>query len=1071
MLKLVSLLTLVFCCLAYAVQSQAPSTVKPLFALDQPLTFAYVSWEKRARIEGGRVVLREAGMTGQGGAGMGLASPVNLTPFADSSPGLRLRVGPKNGVKTLRLFVKDEAGATGEWDFAMPAAGGEAVLVTPQEGAPLSMPNRLGDPERTPNLARIREWQIIGDWSNVPIDAEVEAIVAVPPDAAIRTARAGRAQREKEAQEAAIRAEEELRKKYPSNADLRRVSPVTNRILVLHFREGSIQYGGVRPDGKFAPQGENRVHYAPMDIKAATDPARYQITSADDAAYAKPARPLRLGYKAKGNDFNNPYTVPQFLRDYWVYAELPAPLQTGRTYTIELGKIAGNLQRFRFTFDEKALRSPTIHTSHVGYKPDAPKYAYFSQWMGNFNSPDHPDGALNLAPFADTPVHIADAATGKVLKTYRGMRLQKSRTEPDLAQPNMTGADVYSVDFSDFRTPGRYMVVAKGIGASWPFEIGERVYEDAHRATLRSVFFQRRGIEKRMEEFDRVYPRSHHPDMNKFVYGKVHGEGGKIDDPRPVTDIWGWYGDAGDWDGYDSHYVVPYVLLLTHDLRPKHFRDGDTNNSWRADLKGPWIEEGKSGVPDILDEARWLIEFYRRARHELIRQGLGTGGVPGYVGRDAGAEAQPSWNDDRVLYISEERVDMAYAYAGAAAYYVHNLNKSHGKVHPDSAGWLAEARDAFRWAQARKDESENARRMRELAAACLYVATSEPEFQAIFKADWQWDALRNDGAWVGQNPNALASAIYLISGAEKPNLDKELHAQVRASMITRADNVTDNNERVGFRLGGLEGHQAVRMNLITVPRVFFQIVAHELTGAEKYRRSIHNTLAYVFGGNQEGRSRLTGIGHESEQDAFVPDAWYLLDLNHKVYRNPIFPGHSAYGLLSGWDVGGPGSESWARTSTLPLVDRWPVGEQRMRSRYSIAGSEWTISQNHPWYALATGYLLPTDNRPLPPFRRPTVALKLAQNEIDLARPMRLAATTSDATERVEYYFEWRFIGESTDRKSGFAFVWDPSQTELKAGDEVQITAVAYDKRGEISLPSPKGERTLKVTGRPVGSRL
>lgn len=37
---------------------------------------------------------------------------------------------------------------------------------------------------------------------------------------------------------------------------------------------------------------------------------------------------------------------------------------------------------------------------------------------------------------------------------------------------------------------------------------------------------------------------------------------------------------------------------------------------------------------------RWL-DFGRRARTELKRQGLGSGGVPRYVGRDAGAENQP----------------------------------------------------------------------------------------------------------------------------------------------------------------------------------------------------------------------------------------------------------------------------------------------------------------------------------------------------------------------------------------------------------------------------------------------
>lgn len=1040
--------------------AQAAEAERVLVDFQKPFMFAYTSWENKVKTQGGVALLRGEGVTGQGGAGF--IADLDWKAQAAQMPVLRVRVGAQNKVRELVFRVGDDKEAQSLWQYVLPAPGNDWVTLSPKDGASLSEPNVRE--KGTLDLGRIKQWQIQGNWDAGALDVEVQNVVAVAPNAAALQARTARAKREAEAREAAIRAAEELRKKYPSNSDLLRVLPVTNRILLLQFREGHIKYGGVRPDGTFAPQGQNTVFYAPMDIKAATEAARYRITSADDKAYANPANPVRVGYKAKGNDFNSPYQTPQFLRDYEVYAELPQPMKTGRTYTIDLGGIAGNLKRVRFTFDEKTLRSPTIHTSHVGYTPDAPKYAYFSQWMGTFNSPDHPDGALNLAEFVKTPIHIADATTKKIVKTYQGMQIQKSRKERDLANPNLTGADVYSLDFSSFRTPGRYVVFAEGIGASWPFEIGDHVYQDAHRATLRAVFFQRRGIEKQMYEFGRVYPRSHHPETNKFVQGTVTGEGSKMDNPRPVTGIWGWYADAGDWDGYSSHYSVPYVLLFTHDIRPRNFRDGDYNNAWRQRPTDPWTQEGKSGLPDILDESRWLIEFYRRARHELVRQGLGTGGVPGYVGRDAGATDRPSWSDDRELYVSEERVDMTYAYAGAAAYYVHNLNKHHGKVHPDGAAWLADARDAFRWAQSRKDESEEARRMRQLAAACLYLATSEPEFQTTFKADWQWDGQRNDGAWLNHTPNMLASALYLLSGADKPNLDKEFHAQVRASMIARADKVTDNNEQVGFRYGGLENHQQVQMNLITVPRVFFQIVAYAATGAEKYRRSIHTTLAYVFGGNQEGRSRLTGIGHEAEQDAFLPDAWYLLDFNHKVYRNPIFAGFSAYGLLSGWDVGGPGSEAWARSSALPVIDQWPIGEGRMRSRYSIAGSEWTIHQNHPWYILATGYLLPADNRPLPPFSRPTVALKLTENAINLATPMRLAATTGESTQRVEYYFEWRFIGESTNRANGFAFVWDPSQTELKGGDEVQITAVAYDKRGNKSLPSPQGERMLKVTG-------
>jgi hypothetical protein len=353
--------------------AQAAATEQVLVDFQQPFLFAYTSWENKVKTQGGVALLRGDGVTGQGGAGFN--ADLDWKAQAAQMPVLRVRVGAANKVRELIFRVLDDKEAQSTWNYVLPTPGNDWVTLSPKDGATLAEPNTRE--KGTVDLGRIKQWQIQGNWDAGALDVEVQSMTAVAPDAAALQARTARAQREAEAREAAIRAEEELRKKFPSNADLLRVLPVTNRILQLHFREGHIRYGGVRPDGTFAPQGQNTVDYAPMDIKGAMDTTRYRIVSTNDAAYTTPTRPVRLGYKAKGNDFNSPYQTPQFMRDYWVYAELPQPMKTGRTYTIDLGGIAGNLKNFRFTFDEKTLRSPTIHTSHVGYTPDAPKYAYF----------------------------------------------------------------------------------------------------------------------------------------------------------------------------------------------------------------------------------------------------------------------------------------------------------------------------------------------------------------------------------------------------------------------------------------------------------------------------------------------------------------------------------------------------------------------------------------------------------------------------------------------------------------------------------------------------------------------
>ncbi|MCL4203955.1 MAG: glycoside hydrolase family 9 protein [Pirellulaceae bacterium] len=847
-----------------------------------------------------------------------------------------------------------------------------------------------------------------------------------------------------------------------SAADLLRVLPVTADVLMLHFKDGHIDYNGVRPDGTYEPQGENRVYFSRLlDMQAATDAASYRIMSGDDPNYSSAMRPAAMGVKAKGAEFNSPYKTPPYLREYWVYAALPTPLSSGKSYTVQVGDLAENLNRFAFTFDPRWVRSPAIHVSQAGFPPGAPKYAYFSQWMGTLDTPQHPGGALDLSRYADGAFHICDAQSREVRRTYRGLTLQKSRDEKDPSHGNWTRADVYSLDFSDFNQPGRYVVVAEGIGCSHPFEIRPDAYFAAHLAAMRGVFLQRRGIVKDFPEFSREYPRSHHPDINEFVAGKVEGEGKRIDDPRPVEGIWGWYADAGDWDGNPTHYAVPLTLLLTYDLRPQNFRDGDIGNRWKVHPDDSWTEEGGNGLPDLLDEARWWLDFGRRARGELRRQGLGTGGVPRYVGRDAGAHIQPSWADTRVQWVDTGAAETTYAYAAGAAYFAHCLNDLQARsgrtgIHPETAGWLSEARDAFAWAEAQKDPSAQDKRQRQLAAACLYLATGDAGYQAEFKAEWQADNERNNGAWVSPMPNLFASAVYLVSCKDLPNLDRDFYGDVKANIVRRANFGTDNAEQVGFRFAGVEPGQWVGMNLITVPRGMFQAIAYEVTGDRKYLDAMHNSLAYVLGGNPESRTRLSGVGFDREQDVFLCDAWYLLDLNHQAYRNPIFPGASAYAIPM-FDVGGPGSEHWARSSTLPDIKDWPLGEQRMRSRYSIAGSEFTVHQNHPWYVFATGYLLSEGARDALRFSRPTVCLNPIVTSSSAASPVRLSVRASADTERVEYYYDWHFAGESTDGANGFALAWDVVQTNLQLGDSATITAIAYDTQGESSLPNPEAE--------------
>ena len=151
--------------------------------------------------------------------------------------------------------------------------------------------------------------------------------------------------------------------------------------------------------------------------------------------------------------------------------------------------------------------------------------------------------------------------------------------------------------------------------------------------TVRGLYHNRSGIAltQPCTEFTRNAP--HNPNITSGFAGKLrytasrfvdwnNGDNDPADKPaieagdKGPLNTWGWYQDAGDWDTYYSHLNIPCMLMFTWEAAPDHFRDNELN-----------IPESGNGIPDILDEASWLLRFYYRTRHEIIQQGYGTGGV------------------------------------------------------------------------------------------------------------------------------------------------------------------------------------------------------------------------------------------------------------------------------------------------------------------------------------------------------------------------------------------------------------------------------------------------------------
>lgn len=170
---------------------------------------------------------------------------------------------------------------------------------------------------------------------------------------------------------------------------------------------------------------------------------------------------------------------------------------------------------------------------------------------------------------------ICDAITGEVI--YKGKAIAYSGRDWGMNS-------AARLDFSGFMEPGGYYVSAGGT-KSEPFRIGSDVYEGTADYILRYMRQQRCGY-------------------NPYYADSCHTHDGFIvDHPTRTGEIidavGGWH-DASDYLQYVTTSAnAVYQMLFAWSKNPGIYIDSfDTNG-----------DPGKNGIPDILDEAKWGIDW------------------------------------------------------------------------------------------------------------------------------------------------------------------------------------------------------------------------------------------------------------------------------------------------------------------------------------------------------------------------------------------------------------------------------------------------------------------------------
>ncbi len=517
---------------------------------------------------------------------------------------------------------------------------------------------------------------------------------------------------------------------------------------------------------------------------------------------------------------------------------------------------------------------PPILTNQLGYKPDTAKIAVFREIT------------------SETEFSVVNAASGEVV--YTGS-LYGERENTSAAETNWYG------DFSAVTEPGSYYITCGTLDASYPFEIGSTVYHDLLDDTVRMFYLQRCGC----EVVDDTYG---HP--------ACHTDAATILGTEETIDVSGGWHDAGDY----GRYVVPAAkavadLLLAYEANP----------SVHSDSVG--IPESGNGVPDILDEARYEIEW-------MLKMQADSGGVYHKVncrGNTGNVMPEKETSMQYVTPVSTTATaDFCAVAAMAAEYYV--------QIDPQFAQTcLQAAKSAWTFLEANPDlilvdptdlgdtnggyQDSTDGDERYWAACQMYRATGDSAYlDAIdnISAKYYKDGL--EWHMVGHYGNI---ALLTMDG-----IDTELaeYAKAKEMLFNWVNVYTKNAAETGYETAYATYTWGSNMSIANAGIVLS--VAYRLTGDEACLADAQKQLHYLLGRNPNGICYVTGHGTASPQNPH--------------HRPSIFVGQAMPGML----VGGVNSDLADPAAQKYLADAAPA-KCYVDQSGSYSTNEITIYWNSP----------------------------------------------------------------------------------------------------------------------------
>jgi|SRR5690554_6053608 len=456
----------------------------------------------------------------------------------------------------------------------------------------------------------------------------------------------------------------------------------------------------------------------------------------------------------------------------------------------------------------------------------------------------------------------------------------------------------YRLNFSEYQTPGIYYVQAGDI-KSPEFEISDKVYNGTADFILNYMRQQRCGY-------------------NPLLKDSCHTEDGYIVDHPELTgehiDVTGGWHDASDYLQYlTTSANATYQMLFAYWKNPEIFTDKHNADG----------TEGSNGIPDILDEAKWGLDW-------LVKMNPDSGFMFNQIADDRDHQGFRLPNQDSVDYgkgferpvyfITGKQQGVckhknrttgvsssAAKFASAFAFGYLLLNKYYPEF---CKPLLDKAIDAYEFAKTDLGvcqtasclspyfyEEDNYVDDLELAAIQLFRSTGDSSY---LKEAIEWGKIEPHTPWMGADTARhyqwypfVNLGHYYLSSSEDESVSKLFKNYYRIGL----EKIYKRGEKNPFLFG--VPFIWCSNNLVSAALTQLRLY-NEVTGDEKYLEMEASLRDWLFGCNPWGTSMIIGLPKDGDypddpHSAFT--ALHNLSIDGGLVDGPVYS--TIYGNLIG----------------------------------------------------------------------------------------------------------------------------------------------------------------------------